>query len=85
MSPTEKQIAAPRYLQNRVTSVTPRTGAFAGLEVFTNRQGEGIFTRRADGSHQQHTGTGQTPAFRSSRQLAAWLRRHYAGYEVSHV
>lgn len=60
----------------RITT-TSRTGAFAGTPVFTNHAGEGIFTRRADGSIIQHTGTGQTPQFRTPRQLAAWLRRHY--------
>lgn len=61
-------------------STTPRSGAFAGVEVFTNGNGEGIFTRRHDGSHVQHTGTSQTPRFRSAPQLAAWLRRHYPSY-----
>lgn len=58
-------------------SVIPRIGRFAGVTVFTNRAGEGIFTRRADGSHLQHTGTSQTPLFRSAARLSAWLRVHY--------
>lgn len=65
-------------------SVTPRTGRFAGVEVFTNRAGEGIFTRRADGSHQQRTGTSQTPVFCSSAHLAAWLRTNYPDAEQSY-
>ncbi len=64
-------------------TVTPRTGAFAGETVLTNREGDGIFTRRVDGSLQQHTGTGQTPTFRSSRQLAQWLRHRYPDSEQS--
>lgn len=58
-------------------SITPRTTRFAGREVFTNRQGYGLFTRNTDGSHQQHTGTSQTPHFTSARQLSAFLCRHY--------
>lgn len=61
-------------------STTPRTGQFTGVEVFTNRDGEGVFTRRADGSYQQHIGTSQTPGFRSATQLAAWLRRNFPSY-----
>ena len=60
-------------------TVTMRAGLFAGQTVFTNRQGEGIFTRRPHGDHQQHVGTGQTPTFRSRRQLAAWVRRQFDG------
>lgn len=58
-------------------STTPRTGNFAGQEVFTNRDGQGIFTERPDRTWIQHAGTMQTPTFTSSRQLAAYLRRHY--------
>jgi hypothetical protein len=58
-------------------STTPRTGQFAGQIVFTNIEGEGIFSYCANGFPIQHTGTGQTPTFRSSRQLARWLREHY--------
>lgn len=58
--------------------VTPRTGRFAGEEVFTNREGCGIFTKRPDGTHLQHTGTSQTPRFQTAKQLAGWLRLHYS-------
>jgi hypothetical protein len=61
-------------------STTPRTGQFAGQIVFTNIEGEGIFSYGAGGLL-QHTGTGQTPTFRSSRQLARWLREHYPSDE----
>lgn len=58
-------------------SATPRTGSFAGREVFTNGEYRGIFTRRSDGSHQQHTGTMQTPQFRNAAHLLRWLRANY--------
>ena len=59
--------------------ITPRSGQFAGKRVFSNRGGEGIFSQPqgSGGAIVQHTGTGQTPRFRSTRQLAAWVRRHY--------
>ena len=63
-------------MRNAITT-TPRTGAFAGVRVSTNQDGAGLFTRLADGSWRQHTGTGQTPVFLTPTQLAAWLRRHY--------
>lgn len=59
-------------------TTTPRRGPFRGCEVFTDAEGYGIFTRSLAGGHVQHTGTGQTPRFRTPRQLAAWLRRHYS-------
>ena len=62
---------------DRQVSTIPRLGRFAGRQVSTNRQGRGVFTRESDGSLRQHTGTMQTPWFKSSRHLAAWLRRHY--------
>lgn len=58
-------------------SCTPRSTKFAGRTVLTNPEGEGIFTRRADGTYHQHTGTSQTPTFRNARHLAQWLRAHY--------
>lgn len=58
-------------------TVRPRVGAFAGMEVFTDRDGRGVFTCRVDGSHLQHYGTGQTPRFTTGRQFAAWLRVHF--------
>lgn len=58
-------------------STTPKTGTFAGRTVFTNNDGEGIFTKGVGGTNQQHTGTSQTPTFKTPRQLAAWLRKHY--------
>jgi len=61
--------------------VTPRTGRFAGRPVTTNSTREGIFTRRPDGTYQQHTGTSQTPRFRDARHLAAWLRAHYPSWD----
>ena len=63
-------------MRNAIT-ITPRRGEFAGVLVSTNQQHEGIFTRRYDGTWMQHTGTGQTPHFRSSAHLGRWLRRYY--------
>ena len=63
----------------RIT-VKPRTGSFAGREVFTNKEGQGIFTRDSSGAHLQQQGTSQTPTFRTKRALSAWLRRHYANW-----
>jgi hypothetical protein len=57
--------------------ITPRTGQFAGQEVFTDNDGRGIFTSRADGTYQQHTGTSQTPKFKTAKQMAEWIKRHY--------
>lgn len=64
-------------MRNAITT-TPTTGQFAGQLVSTNQEQEGIFTRRADGTWLQHTGTGQTPKFKSAAHLASWLRRHYS-------
>jgi hypothetical protein len=58
-------------------TTTPRTGTFAGRFVETNREGQGVFTRMSDGTLVQHAGTGQTPTFKSSKQLAAYLHRHF--------
>ena len=58
-------------------TTTPRTGTFAGREVFTNTEGLGIFTRLANGQTVQHKGTGQTPVFTTPKQLAAYLRRTF--------
>jgi len=63
-------------------STTPRTGQFAGRLVFTSYMANGIFTRSEEGGWWvQHMGTGQTPTFRSSGQLARWLREHYPSDE----
>lgn len=60
-----------------IITTTPRTGTFAGREVFTNTEGKGIFTRLANGQTVQHKGTLQTPIFSSAAQLAAYLRRTF--------
>lgn len=62
-------------------STTPKTTRFAGRTVYTNKDGQGIFTRNPDGTYQQHTGTSQTPTFRTARQLAAYLRTHYPTFD----
>lgn len=42
----------------------------------TERDG-GVFSRKRDGSWQQHTGTAQTPTFRSPAQFRDYLRSHF--------
>lgn len=37
----------------------------------------GVFSRRADGTWQQHTGTGQTPAFRTPQQFSRYVHERY--------
>lgn len=41
-----------------------------------NDEGEGIFTRHADG-WKQHLGTGQTPIFRTPAQLRRYIRKMF--------
>jgi len=48
-----------------------------GQEWACNREGEGIFSRRSDGTWVQHTGTSQTPRFRSARSLSRYVHEHY--------
>lgn len=48
-----------------------------GSEWACNREGEGIFSRRKDGTWQQHTGTGQTPVFRTPQQLSRYVHERY--------
>jgi hypothetical protein len=48
-----------------------------GSEWACNREGEGIFSRRADGTWQQHTGTSQAGPFRSPAALSQRVRRDY--------
>jgi hypothetical protein len=48
-----------------------------GDEWACNRLGEGVFSRRSDGTWQQHTGTGQTPTFRTAAQFSRYVRAHY--------
>jgi hypothetical protein len=48
-----------------------------GQEWACNRGGEGIFSRRSDGTWQQHTGTSQTPRFRSALALSRYVHAHY--------
>ena len=39
--------------------------------------GYGVFSRRSDGTWLQHTGTGQTPAFRKAAQLSRYVHGRY--------
>lgn len=50
---------------------------FEGKEYFTNHQGEGVFTRRADGTWAQSVGTCQ--GFRSQAAFRRYVVRSY-GY-----
>lgn len=40
-----------------------------------NHDGEGVFSRRTDGTWAQHEGTCDTPQFRTAVQFRAYLRR----------
>jgi hypothetical protein len=42
-----------------------------------NKEGEGAFSRREDGTWQQHAGTGQAGPFRTPAQLRAFIRAQY--------
>lgn len=48
-----------------------------GTEYACNRDGEGVFLRRHDGTWAQLTGTGQTPVFQSARHFRLWLGDRY--------
>ncbi len=39
--------------------------------------GRGVFSRRFDGTWQQHVGTGQTPLFKSAAHFRRWLAGRY--------
>ena len=71
------------YSARKRVSIIPRKGLFAGQRVFTNKNGEGIFTKNEHGDHIQHTGTCQTPTFRSAAHLSRWLREHWGDYKES--
>lgn len=42
-----------------------------------NETRRGIFSRKPDGTWAQHTGTGQTPTFRTPAHFRRYLRDHY--------
>ena len=44
-----------------------------GSEYACNRMGEGLFTRRKDGTWQQLSGTWQTPRFRDAQHLSRYV------------
>lgn len=45
--------------------------------------GYGVFLRRPDGTWQQQTGTGQTPAFRTAQQFSRFVHKHYRNSDGS--
>jgi hypothetical protein len=49
----------------------------SGGEWSCNQDGQGVFSRRTDGTWAQHTGTGQTPTFATPQQLSRYIHRHY--------
>lgn len=53
-----------------------------GSEWACNRLGEGVFSRRADGTWQQHTGTGQTPTFRTATAFSRYVRKNFGVGQV---
>lgn len=48
-----------------------------GSEWACNRLGEGVFSRLHDGTWQQHTGTSQTPTFRTAAALSRYVRKNH--------
>lgn len=46
-------------------------------EYACNREGQGVFLRRYDGTWAQLVGTGQTPTFTSPQQFRRWLGGRY--------
>lgn len=40
-------------------------------------EGNGLFSRRSDGTWQQHVGTGDTPTFTSPQSFSRWLHKRY--------
>lgn len=51
-------------------------------EWATNDRDGGVFTRRADGTWQQHKGNGQTPVFSGPAHFRRYLRAHF---DVKHA
>ena len=48
-----------------------------GEEWACNREGEGVFRRRRDGTWAQQRGTGQTPVFKTARQFSRYVHKHF--------
>lgn len=53
----------------------PRITLADGAEWACNAEGFGLFSRRTDGSWQQHLGTSQTPVFSSAAALSRYVHR----------
>jgi len=48
-----------------------------GSEWACNGEGEGVFSRRSDGSWQQHAGTSQTPRFTTAQKFSRHIHATY--------
>lgn len=48
-----------------------------GTTYACNKEGQGVFLRRYDGTWGQLRGTGQTPTFKSPQQFRRWLGRNF--------
>lgn len=48
-----------------------------GQEWACNQEGEGVFSRRADGTWKQRTGTGQTPHFQTAQKFSRYIHANY--------
>lgn len=48
-----------------------------GEQWACNGNGEGVFSRKADGTWQQYTGTGQTPTFTHAQQFSRYVHANY--------
>lgn len=50
-----------------------------GSEWACNGEGRGIFSRRRDGTWQQHVGTCQAPTFSTPQALSRYVHSHFGG------
>lgn len=48
-----------------------------GSEFACNKESEGLFTRKKDGTWQQLQGTSQTPRFRDAQHLSRYVHEAY--------
>jgi len=55
--------------------MTNKTKVF-GRTYCSNESCRGVFSPLPNGTYIQHIGTCQTPVFKSSKQLGAWVRKH---------
>jgi len=63
-----------KEITNMMHSITLKDGSEWGCEGRRDGStGSGIFSRKADGTWQQHRGAGDTPAFSSPAELSRYI------------